>query len=69
MIYKAFLSIYGTYEQIETWTIGEVALPLGPEKLEYSKKCDKEAVAANRRGTHEHCRWLNNWNLSGWEHS
>ena len=45
MNYKAFLSIYGSYEQIATWTIGEVALPLGPEKLEYSKKCDKEAVA------------------------
>ena len=45
MNYKAFLSIYGSYEQIENWTIGEVALPLGPEKLEYSKKCDKEAIA------------------------
>lgn len=45
MNYKPFLSIYGTYEQITTRTISEVALPFGPEKLEYSKKCDKEAVA------------------------
>jgi hypothetical protein len=45
MNYKPFLSIYGSYEQIMIWTIGEVVLPFGPEKLEYSKKCDKEAVA------------------------
>ena len=45
MNYKPFLSIYGAYEQITTWTIGEVALPFAPEKLEYSKKCDKEAIA------------------------
>ena len=45
MNYKPFLSIYGSYEKIETWTIGEVALPLGPERLEYTKKCDKEAIA------------------------
>ena len=45
MNYKAFLSIYGSYEPIATWSIGEVAFPFGPEKLEYSKKCDKEAIA------------------------
>ena len=45
MNYKPFLSIYGSYEHIVTWTISDVVLPFGPEKLEYSKKCDKEAVA------------------------
>ena len=44
MNYKPFFSIYGSYEQIATWTIGEVSLPYGPEKIEYSKKCDKEAI-------------------------
>jgi hypothetical protein len=45
MNHKPFLAIYGSYEQIVTWTIGAVALPLGPERLEYTKKCDKEAIA------------------------
>ena len=62
---QTFLSIYGSYEQIATWTIGEVALPYGPEKLEYSKKCDKEAIPQTGRRSYEHRRWLNNWNLFG----
>ena len=44
MNYKPFLSIYGTYEQIANWTISDVSLPYGPEKIELSKKCDKEAI-------------------------